>query len=81
MPAEMAAGILTMELLVHAWDFSQALGRTLPVDDALADFALGLARGLIAPAMRNGDNFAAEVLVGPDADALSRLAAFTGRPV
>jgi uncharacterized protein (TIGR03086 family) len=81
MPAEMAAGILTMEFLVHAWDFSQALGRTLPADDALADFALGLARGLIAPAMRDGDNFAAEVLVGPDADALSRLAAFTGRPV
>jgi uncharacterized protein (TIGR03086 family) len=79
MPAELAAGILTMELLVHAWDFAQALGRTIPTDDALADYALALARGLIAPAMRDGDNFADEVLVGPDADAISRLVAFTGR--
>jgi uncharacterized protein (TIGR03086 family) len=79
MPAGLAAGILTMELLVHAWDFAQALGREVPADDALAEFALELARGLIAPAMRDGDNFADEVLVGPDADAITRLVAYTGR--
>jgi uncharacterized protein (TIGR03086 family) len=81
MPAELPPGILTMEFLVHAWDFAQALGRQVPVDDALCDYALGLARGLIAPAMRDGDNFADEVMVGPDADALSRLVAYTGRAV
>ena len=81
MPAEMAASILTMEFLVHAWDFARATGRTVPDDEALGDYALDLARGLIAPAMRDGDNFAAEVAVGPDVDAISRLAAFTGRAV
>jgi uncharacterized protein (TIGR03086 family) len=81
MPAEVAAGILTMELLVHAWDFAQATGRTVPRDDALCEYALGLAQGLIAPAMRDGDNFADEVMVGPDADAIDRLVAFTGRSV
>jgi uncharacterized protein (TIGR03086 family) len=81
MPAQMVSGILTMEFLVHAWDFAQATGQELPHDDVLGTFALGLAQGLIAPNLRDGDRFAEEVLVGPDVDAISRLAAFTGRAV
>jgi uncharacterized protein (TIGR03086 family) len=78
-PATLAAGILSIELLVHAWDFANATGQTLAVDDALSDYVLDLARGTIAPGMRDGDRFAAEVEAGADADALDRLAAFTGR--
>jgi hypothetical protein len=34
---------------------------------------------VIRPEMRDGDRFAGEVEVGPDAGHLERLAAFTGR--
>jgi uncharacterized protein (TIGR03086 family) len=81
MPAELASSILTMEFLVHAWDLAQATGQELPGDEVLYDYALELAKGLIAPPMRDGDRFAEEVVVGPDADAVTRLAAFTGRRV
>ncbi len=79
MPAPLAASILSMELLVHAWDFSVAMSVTVTPSDALGDYVLGLARELIAPPMRDGDRFAAEVEVGPAAGAMERLAAFTGR--
>ncbi len=79
LPAEVAAGILTTELLVHAWDFAQATGRTLPSDTALYDYALGLARGIVDPAMRDGDFFADEVPTGDRADALTQLVGFMGR--
>lgn len=75
MPASRAASILSMEFLVHAWDFSVATSKTL----APSDYVLGLARELIAPPVRDGDRFGAEVEVGPDAGAMERLAAFTGR--
>ncbi len=81
MPASMAAGILSIEYLVHAWDFASATSQPLEVSDALSDYVLGLCREVIAPAMRDGDRFAEEVMVGPDACALDRLAAFTGRSV
>jgi uncharacterized protein (TIGR03086 family) len=79
MPAESAAGILPMEFLVHAWDFARATGRPIPATDGLAAYVLGLAHGLIQPALRNGDAFAEEVPVGSDADPMARLAAYTGR--
>jgi len=79
LPAEVAAGILTTELLVHAWDFAQATGRTLPADDALCDYVLERSRGFVNPDMRDGDFFADEVPTSADADAVSRLVAFLGR--
>jgi len=79
MPAELASRILTLEFLVHAWDFAQATGQPLPTDEILAAYALEMAHGLIAPKMRDGDRFADEVMVGPDDNAMTRLVAFTGR--
>jgi len=79
MPAATAAHILSIEFLVHAWDLARATSQTVTVSDALAEYVLGLARGVVAPQMRDGDRFAAEVSVGPDAGVLERLAAFTGR--
>jgi uncharacterized protein (TIGR03086 family) len=79
LPAEVATKILSVELLVHAWDFAKATNQTVTVDDALSGYVLELARGLIAPRMRDGDRFAAELQAGPDADNLARLVAFTGR--
>ena len=78
-PAVVVTGILAMEFLVHAWDFAQATAQTITVDDALSGYVLERGRSLIAPQMRDGDNFAAELEVGSDADNLTRLVAFTGR--
>jgi uncharacterized protein (TIGR03086 family) len=79
MPASLAASILSVEFLVHAWDFAAATSQSLTPSDALSDYVLDRARELIAPSMRDGDRFAAEAEIGPDADALERLVAFTGR--
>ena len=79
-PAEVASRILSMELLVHAWDFARATDQTLPANDGLSTYVLGLARdGLIKPALRDGDNFAEEVVLGAGADPMDQLVAYTGR--
>lgn len=80
LPAEVASRILSMELLVHAWDFARATGQELPVNEGLSAYVLGLAKdGLIQPALRDGDNFADEVALGADADPMAQLVAYTGR--
>jgi uncharacterized protein (TIGR03086 family) len=79
MPASMAASILSVEFLVHAWDFAQATSQDVVASEALGEYVLGLAQELIAPHLRDGDRFAAEVEIGPDAGAVDRLVAFTGR--
>jgi len=78
-PAELAAGILPIEFLVHAWDFATAVGVDVTADDKLNAYVLELARQIIAPELRDGVTFDAEVQVGPDAGTLERLIAFTGR--
>jgi uncharacterized protein (TIGR03086 family) len=80
MPAELASRILSLELLVHAWDYARATGQELPSNDGLSTYVLGLARdGLIKPNLRNGDAFGEEVSVSPAADPMAQLAAYTGR--
>jgi uncharacterized protein (TIGR03086 family) len=78
-PASRAASILSVEFLVHAWDLARATSQKVAASDELNAYVLSLTRELIAPQMRDGDRFAAEVQVGPDADSGDRLAAFTGR--
>jgi uncharacterized protein (TIGR03086 family) len=78
-PAGVAVDIILMELLVHAWDFAQAMNQAITVDDALSTYVLERGRSLITPQMRDGSNFAEEIEVAPEADSLTRLAAFTGR--
>jgi uncharacterized protein (TIGR03086 family) len=79
-PAQRAANLLSIELLVHGWDFAQATSQELAASEALGEYVLGLAQEMITPEMRDGDSFAEQVETGADAGALERLAAFTGRP-
>jgi uncharacterized protein (TIGR03086 family) len=79
MPAEAALGILSVEFLVHAWDFAQATGQRVVVSDELAGHVLGVARQIISSEARAGGNFADPTEAGPDAGLLDRLVAFTGR--
>lgn len=79
MPAGAALGILSIEFLVHAWDFAQATGQQVAVSDEVAQHVLGLARQIITPEARGGGSFADPIEAGPDAGLLDRLIAFTGR--
>jgi uncharacterized protein (TIGR03086 family) len=81
MPAALAVGILSIEFLVHAWDFAQATGQQVTVSDELAEFVLDVAGKIITAEARTGGGFADPVQTGPDAHVLDRLIAFTGRAV
>jgi uncharacterized protein (TIGR03086 family) len=79
MPASLAAGILSIEFLVHAWDFAVATGQKVHASDELTAYVLELAQQVISPQGRAGGAFAEALEVGPDAQVLDRLMAFTGR--
>ena len=81
MPAIQAAGILSIELLVHCWDFAAATGQRVIVSDEVSGYVLDLAHTVISPQGRRGGLFADAVEIGPDADVLDRLIAFSGRPM
>ncbi len=78
-PADLALGIMPIELLVHAWDFGRALGRDIVVSDRLADSVLGFARRIISTDLRAGGSYADVVPVGADMPVFDQLIAFTGR--
>jgi uncharacterized protein (TIGR03086 family) len=79
MPAKSACGVLSIELLVHAWDYGKAVGRDVDAPDSLSEYVLGLARNIIKPEFRGGAGFDDPVDVAEDAGALDQLVAFTGR--
>jgi uncharacterized protein (TIGR03086 family) len=79
MPAAYALGILAVEFLVHAWDFSTATGQKLSVDDELATYVLELSKRVVTDQMRVPEMFGPELDAGPDADGMAKLIAFTGR--
>lgn len=78
-PARMMVGILSLEFLVHAWDYAEAVGREVTAPEPLSDYVLGLARKIITPEGRANAGFDDPIDVGADADALTRLLAYTGR--
>ncbi|MFC0439474.1 TIGR03086 family metal-binding protein [Kutzneria buriramensis] len=80
LPADLAASILSVEFLVHAWDFAQAAGLPFTAPDELTGYVLEQVRRLDAAVdLRAGGQFQAETPVGADAGALDKLIAFTGR--
>jgi len=79
MPAGLAANILSLEFLIHAWDFAAATGQKVAVSDEVTHYVLELAQQVISPQSRDGGSFAAAIEVGPDAHILERLIAFSGR--
>ncbi len=79
MPARIAAAVLSVEFLVHAWDYAVTVGRDIDAADSLAEYVLALARELIRPEERSRAGFDDPVEVPSDAGALHQLIAFTGR--
>src|SRR5262245_40212187 len=78
-PAKMMAGILSLEFLVHAWDYAKSAGRDVAAPDALSDYVLGVAKTIITPEGRSNAGFDDPIDVAADARALDRLVAYTGR--
>jgi uncharacterized protein (TIGR03086 family) len=78
LPAAAAVGILSVEFLVHAWDFAMATDRNVVVFEPVCDYVQGLIGKIITPELRPG-RFADPVMTPADVCALDRLIAFTGR--
>ncbi len=70
---------MSLEFLVHAWDYATATGHPLDVAESLVNYVLGLATTLIPTEARAELGFADAVAVPDDAPALDQLIAFTGR--
>lgn len=79
MPARLAVGVLSLELIVHGWDFAVATDQRLDVSDAHADYVLGLAHQTLTPQSRAGAGFDKPTPVPDNASRLDHLVAFTGR--
>ncbi len=78
-PAKVMAGVLSLEFLVHAWDYAAAVGREVTAPNSLSDYVLGLAKNIITPQGRTTAGFDDPIEVPADAGALDRLIAYTGR--
>jgi len=78
-PARAAAGINTVDALVHGWDLARATGQDPTLDPALATAALEFCRLAITDDIRARGAFAAIVPVSDEATPTDRLVAFLGR--
>ena len=71
--------LLSLEFLVHAWDYAAAVGREVNAPDSLSDYVLGLAQNIITPGGPQQAGFDDPIEVPADAGSLERLLAYTGR--
>lgn len=79
MPAAIMAGVMSLEFLVHAWDFATATGRDVVVSEPIGHYVLELAGKAITPQARGLRGFDEAVDAGSGAAVLDQLVAFTGR--
>ncbi|AGL19846.1 TIGR03086 family metal-binding protein [Actinoplanes sp. N902-109] len=79
LPATLAASILSVEFLVHAWDFASATGQKVTVSDEVSTYVLGLADQIITPELRESAGFDPAIPISETASPLDRLIAFSGR--
>lgn len=79
-PGWQALSGYVMEIVAHTWDLSEALGRPLELDPALAEFALATGhRALPAEGRGDGEHFGAVRPAPEGAEPYGRLAAWLGR--
>jgi len=80
LPGRTVVDMLVAEVVAHGWDLARATGRPWQPSDALCARAHASMSGMLKPEYRGPDKpFGAEVTVPPDAPALDRLLAFSGR--
>jgi uncharacterized protein (TIGR03086 family) len=81
LPAEMAARVQLMEVVLHTWDLAQATGQVESLDDSLAETVLTYAGAIVPESSRNaeGEPFSFVVVEPDSAPPYARLAALMGR--
>jgi uncharacterized protein (TIGR03086 family) len=77
-PGETFARFVVLDGLVHGWDLATATGQPFDPPETLVADVAEFARASLDP-LRDGDTFAAATEAAPDASAIERLAAYTGR--
>lgn len=78
-PAATMAGILSIEFLVHAWDYAAATGQRVDVPDEVSQYVLSLVHRTITPEGRATVGFDQPIELPGDAKVFDRLLAYTGR--
>lgn len=79
MPGHVFAHLIAFDGLVHGWDLASSTGQRWPLPNDLVQDVDVFARQAITPQMRDGDAWAAEQHVDPEASPMQRLIAFSGR--
>ena len=78
-PVKVMVGVLSIEFLIHAWDYAQAIDKKVDPSPELCEFVFGLARNIITPEGRTNVGFDDPVDIPEDAPVFDRLLAYTGR--
>jgi uncharacterized protein (TIGR03086 family) len=76
---QVMACFLSVEFLVHAWDYAATTGYDIDPPEELSEYVLGLCRNVITPEGRVQVGFDDPIETATDARALDRLLAYTGR--
>lgn len=71
----------TFDLYLHGWDLGAAIGKEVHIPADVAEWIDGFLRELPEKGLRSPKTFGPEQPCPPDADATTRLMAFTGRTV
>jgi uncharacterized protein (TIGR03086 family) len=80
-PGHIAISGYVMEIVTHSWDLAKATGQPTEGDPELAAYVLAIARRILPPEPRGGDEipFGPVVDVGAEAGPYAQLAAWLGR--
>lgn len=81
MDGDTFARLVAFDGLVHCWDLATATGQEFGLPDAVVSAVEEFARGALTDDLRDGDTFKAATDVAPEAGAIDRIAAFSGRTV
>lgn len=80
MPAgQVLGGPPSLDLMIHTWDLSRAIGADESLPEAFCEAALGLLQSLPSEALRQPGRFDAAIDPPEGADAKTRLLCFVGR--
>ena len=81
MDGDSFARLVAFDGLVHSWDLAVATGQPLALPDGVVEAVTGFAHQALTDDMRDGRTFKNPTEVGPSANAIERVAAFSGRTV
>lgn len=81
MDGETFARLVAFDGLVHSWDLATATGQRVALPPQVVEAVASFAHQALTDDLRDGDMFKRPTDPGPSADAIDRLAAFSGRTV